>query len=84
MHAEALQQHDDWDATPLYYAAYAGNKDLVKYLLSVGAKCEEKVLLPLSCSRVLEEETNTSDPQTSTPKPCTVACGLLLSSSNGI
>ena len=55
MHAEALQQHDDWDATPLYYAAYAGNKDLVKYLLSVGAKCEEKVLLPLSCSRVLED-----------------------------
>ena len=41
--AEALQQHDDWDATPLYYAAYAGNKDLVKYLLSRGAKCEEKV-----------------------------------------
>lgn len=42
--AEGLQQHDEWDATPLYYAAHAGNKDLVKYLLSVGAKCEEKVL----------------------------------------
>ena len=49
--AEALQQHDDWDATPLYYAAYAGNKDLVKYLLSVGAKCEEKVLTPTLCAR---------------------------------
>ena len=41
---EALQQHDEWDATPLYYAAYSGNKELVKFLLSVGAKCEEKVL----------------------------------------
>ncbi|KAL3148881.1 Ankyrin repeat and BTB/POZ domain-containing protein 1 [Trebouxia sp. C0010 RCD-2024] len=40
--AETLQQHDDWDATPLYYAARAGNKELVKYLLSVGARCEEK------------------------------------------
>ncbi|DBA74292.1 hypothetical protein WJX77_001158 [Trebouxia sp. C0004] len=40
--AEALQQHDEWDATPLYYASYAGNKELVKYLLSAGAKCEEK------------------------------------------
>lgn len=43
MQAEPLQQHDEWDATPLYYAAYAGNKDLVSYLLSTGAKCEEKV-----------------------------------------
>ncbi|KAA6425617.1 MAG: hypothetical protein FRX49_04514, partial [Trebouxia sp. A1-2] len=40
--AEALQQHDEWDATPLYYASYAGNKELVKYLLSAGARCEEK------------------------------------------
>lgn len=45
MQAEPLQQHDEWDATPLYYAAYAGNKDLVKYLLSTGAKCEEKVCM---------------------------------------
>lgn len=42
MQAEPLQQHDEWDATPLYYAAYAGNQDLVSYLLSTGAKCEEK------------------------------------------
>ena len=41
--AETLAAHDDWDATPLYYAAYSGNKELVKYLLSVGARCEEKV-----------------------------------------
>ena len=44
MQADALQQHDEWDATPLYYAAYSGNKELVKFLLSVGAKCEENVV----------------------------------------
>ena len=47
--AEALQQHDEWDATPLYYASYAGNKELVKYLLSAGANCEEKVSTASLC-----------------------------------
>lgn len=52
--AEGLQQHDEWDATPLYYAAYAGNKELVKYLLSVGAKCEEKVLAHIHLAQRLD------------------------------
>ena len=56
MQAEGLQQHDEWDATPLYYAAYAGNKELVTYLLSVGAKCEEKVLVPVRCACIWTEQ----------------------------
>ena len=43
-----LQQHDDWSATPLYYASLTGHQKLVKYLLKRGARCEQKVL-QLSC-----------------------------------
>lgn len=42
----SLQQRDDWDATPLYYASFTGNQELVKYLLGKGATCEEKVRCP--------------------------------------
>jgi ankyrin repeat protein len=41
----SLNQHDARDATPLYYASFVGNHDMVQYLLSKGAKCEEKVTI---------------------------------------
>lgn len=30
---------DQWDSTPLYYACLCGHKDIVEYLLSIGARC---------------------------------------------
>ncbi|XP_007888532.1 ankyrin repeat and BTB/POZ domain-containing protein 1 [Callorhinchus milii] len=35
-----LNVKDKWDSTPLYYACLCGHEDLVRYLLSNGAKCE--------------------------------------------
>ncbi|KAK9820046.1 hypothetical protein WJX72_005458 [[Myrmecia] bisecta] len=40
--AVSLQQHDAWNAPPLYYASLCGHEHLVRFLLSRGAKCEEK------------------------------------------
>lgn len=41
--AVPLQRRDAWDATPLYYAAFTGNVQIIEYLLARGAKCEQKV-----------------------------------------
>lgn len=35
-----LNVRDKWDSTPLYYACLCGHKDVVKYLLENGARCE--------------------------------------------
>lgn len=32
---------DEWNSTPLYYACLAGHIDVVKYLIEMGAECEE-------------------------------------------
>lgn len=37
-----VTQYDRWQATPLYYAALCGNVEMVRYLLTAGASCEEK------------------------------------------
>lgn len=41
--AAPLQQRDMFDATPLYYASFTGNLEMIEYLLAKGAKCERKV-----------------------------------------
>ncbi|KAI0233742.1 Ankyrin repeat and BTB/POZ domain-containing protein 1 [Lamellibrachia satsuma] len=35
-----LGVRDSWDTTPLYYACLCGHRELVKYLLDNGARCE--------------------------------------------
>ncbi|CEL98026.1 unnamed protein product [Vitrella brassicaformis CCMP3155] len=35
-----INVRDQWDATPLYYACFAGHLDTVMYLLEKGAKCQ--------------------------------------------
>ncbi|XP_063797251.1 ankyrin repeat and BTB/POZ domain-containing protein 1 isoform X2 [Pseudophryne corroboree] len=35
-----LNVRDKWDSTPLYYACLCGHEELVRYLLSNGARCE--------------------------------------------
>ena len=35
-----LNVRDVWDSTPLYYACLCGHHELVKYLLSEGARCD--------------------------------------------
>eukprot|EP01026_Neomeris_dumetosa_P046354 TRINITY_DN3944_c0_g1_i1.p1 TRINITY_DN3944_c0_g1~~TRINITY_DN3944_c0_g1_i1.p1 ORF type:complete len:483 (+),score=50.95 TRINITY_DN3944_c0_g1_i1:48-1451(+) len=39
---QAAHQHDDWEATPLYYAALCGHQEIITYLLANGARCDEK------------------------------------------
>jgi ankyrin repeat/BTB/POZ domain-containing protein 1 len=36
-----INRRDKWSSTPLYYAALCNHIDLVKFLLSKGARCEE-------------------------------------------
>jgi ankyrin repeat protein len=35
--------HDDWQATPLFYAALCGHTDVMRLLLRAGAKCEVRL-----------------------------------------
>lgn len=37
-----VNQADDFDATPLYLAAYCGHTDVCRYLLEHGARCDEE------------------------------------------
>eukprot|EP01025_Chloroclados_australasicus_P038639 TRINITY_DN3989_c0_g3_i1.p1 TRINITY_DN3989_c0_g3~~TRINITY_DN3989_c0_g3_i1.p1 ORF type:complete len:504 (-),score=46.41 TRINITY_DN3989_c0_g3_i1:605-2023(-) len=39
---EAAHQFDEWEATPLYYAALCGHVQIIEYLLASGARCDEK------------------------------------------
>jgi len=36
-----LNQRDQWDGTPLYYACLGGHPHVVQYLLDKGARCQE-------------------------------------------
>ncbi|CAE1273634.1 ABTB1 [Acanthosepion pharaonis] len=35
-----INARDNWDSTPLYYACLCGHKEIVKFLLERGARCE--------------------------------------------
>lgn len=39
-----VDQRDEWDATPLFYASLRGDLKMVAFLLENGSRCEEKVI----------------------------------------
>ncbi|KAJ3332984.1 Ankyrin repeat and BTB/POZ domain-containing protein 1, partial [Gonapodya sp. JEL0774] len=39
-HDVPINQRDQWDATPLYWAAFCGRKEVVEFLLERGAVCD--------------------------------------------
>ncbi len=49
--AEADAQ-DEWQATPLFYAALCGHTEVVRLLLRAGAKCEVRLVAPQRAARV--------------------------------
>ena len=46
---EDVNYVNDWNATALYYAAFGGHTEVVKYLLDRGAKCEENTFQGERC-----------------------------------
>ncbi|KAK9797377.1 hypothetical protein WJX73_007493 [Symbiochloris irregularis] len=40
--ATPVHQFDDWDASPLYYASFCGHEEIIRYLFTQGARCEQR------------------------------------------
>ena len=49
--------HDEWQATPLFYASLCGHADVVRILLRAGAKCEVRMV----CTSLAQAQARRAD-----------------------